>query len=210
MPPKKQVPTPVLILGVGILALVLFGGLVFWRMSQGEPSQPTAPATQVAGPQEEEQPSNGMPQTTLTPRTGTPPEIQSAKVGERKQIEGLYGKGTVMVVAAEWSEQGDLPPGDGKKYLNLDLRYDTSEGSLFVGPNNFAAYDANFAKDPTKREEYYVGIGSGKMPQFDAKEIKTNEQGRGWVSIEMPPGDVVVVISDESINPLVMVSVPKP
>jgi hypothetical protein len=188
-PAAPRYPLPLLIVGGLLVVALLIGGFAVIRLSLGDPAAPNQ-----AGP--------GEPLNTLTPRTGTPAPLQVARPGERVQVQGLYGSGTVMVVRAEWSDSGDLPPSEGRKYLNVEIRYDVAAGSMMVHPNFYAAYDA-------ARNEYYPGIGSGK-PQFAQQEINSGRSATGWVSIELPPGEVIFVISDEGINPLVAVEIPDP
>lgn len=188
-PPARRYPLPLLILGGLLVAALLIGVFVLVRLSLGEPA-----GREAADP--------GEPGITLTPRTGTPAPLQLASPGERVQVEGLYGRGSVMVARAEWSDTGDLPPSEGRRYLNLELRYDVADGSMFVHPNYYAAYDE-------AKNEYYPGIGSGK-PQLPQQEIKAGRSATGWVSIELPPGQSFFVISDEGINPLLMVEIPAP
>lgn len=187
-PPRRRYPMALLILG-GVLALALLvGGFVAVRVALGDPS------TRGAGP--------GDPMTTLKPREGTPAPLQRVEVGRRVPVEGLYGKGTFMVVRYEWSDQGDLPPTTGREYLNVEVRYDVAEGSMFINPDYFTAYDL-------AKNEYYVGIGSGKVP-IGTQELKGGKTATGWVSIELPPEQSFFVVSDEGINALVMVDIPKP
>lgn len=189
--PRSRIPNIVAIAGAALLVLGVLGGLLLWRFSGG---------TTTERPQEGPEAS---PTSTLTPRSGTPAPVQEVKVGQRVQIQGLYGKGSVMVTRAEWSDKGDLPPGAGRKYLNLELRYDASEGLLQLSKNQFAAYDL-------AKKEYLPGIGSGKDPLPDTEVKPGQPPVTGWVSIELPPDQTLFVISDEGINPLVIVDLPKP
>ncbi|WP_133626637.1 hypothetical protein [Enemella evansiae] len=182
----KKFPTPVLVLGAGVLLAALVVLFFFIRM------QVTQPTGDV----------DASPTPTLTPRTGTPAPLQHGSVGQRVTVEGLYGKGTIMVAAAEWSDKGDLPPGEGKQYLNLKLRYDCTEGTMLTSPNYYAVYD-------TSKNEYLPGIGAGKDPLGD-NELKAGQSKEGWVSVEMPPGPALLVISDEGINGLIVTEIPKP
>lgn len=188
-PPPRRFPVPLLVLGGVLVLALLVGGFIFLRVQLGDPS--------TRGPARP-----GDPLTTLTPRSGTPAPLQTAVVGERVQVEGLYGKGTVMVVRSEWSDQGDLAPSHGRQYLNLEVRYDVAEGSMFVHPNFYAVWDS-------AKIEYYPGIGSGKV-QLGQQEIRAGRSVTGWVSIELPPGQSFFLISDEGINPLVLVEIPAP
>ncbi|MDO5499291.1 MAG: hypothetical protein Q4F67_06380 [Propionibacteriaceae bacterium] len=186
--PARSYPLPMLIGGGVLFLALLIGGFIWVRMELGDPAERSN-----AGPE---------PLTTLAPREGTPAPLQTAAIGQRVQIEGLYGKGSVMVVRHEWSTEGDLPTSQGRQYLNLEVRYDAAEGSLFITPDFFAAYDVN-------KNEYLSGIGSGKEP-IRPQELKAGQSATGWVSIEMPPGRSFFVISDEGINSLVMVDIPAP
>lgn len=186
--PPRTYPAPMVILGLVIFIALLIGGFVWLRLFLGDP----ATRGQV-GPE---------PLTTLAPRQGTPAPLQTAQEGQRVQIEGLYGQGSFMVIRHEWSATGDLPTSQGRQYLNLEVRYDASAGSLFIKPDFFAAYDVN-------KNEYLSGIGSGKNP-IRAQELKAGQSATGWVSIELPPGDSFFVLSDEGINPLVLVPIPGP
>lgn len=170
------------------LALII-GGFIAIRIALGDP------ASRVES-------GEGDPMTTLAPRDGTPAPLQTASVGERVAIQGLYGTGSVMVVRHEWAADGELPATAGRQYLNVEIRYDSAEGSLFLKPDYFAAYD-------DAKTEYVAGIGSGK-PQLPTQELKSGRSATGWVSVEMPPGQAFFVISDEAINPLVMVQIPGP
>jgi hypothetical protein len=186
--PTRRYPLPLLILG-GVLAVALVVGLFLAiRITLGAPATRDVP--------------DGHPGTTLTPRSGTPAPLQMAKPGDRVQVEGLYGTGSILVMRAEWSDTGDLPPSEGRMYLNVELRYDVARGAMFVHPNYFTAYDQ-------AQNEYYPGIGSGK-PQLPPQELKEGQSTTGWVSIELPPEQSFFVITDEGINPLVMVEIPKP
>lgn len=187
--PAKRLPLPVVILG-GVLALALLvGGFIGVRIMLGDPSE-----RGTQGP--------GNPMTTLQPREGTPAPLQRADVGERVQIEGLYGEGSFMVVRHEWTTEGTLPTTAGRQYLNVEVRYDATEGSLFIKPDYFSAYDS-------AKNEYLAGIGSAK-DQLPAQELQEGRSVTGWVSIELPPGMSFFVVSDEGINPLVMVNIPAP
>ncbi|MDO5683126.1 MAG: hypothetical protein Q4G46_09910 [Propionibacteriaceae bacterium] len=188
LPPRRTYPKSLLIIGALFATALLVGGFIWLRMFLGDPA-----ARNDLGPE---------PLTTLTPRAGTPMPLQTVKVGERVHIQGLYGDGSFMVVRHEWSPEGDLPTSLGRQYLNLEVRYDAGEGSLFIKPDFFAAYDVN-------KNEYLSGIGSGKEP-IQPQELKNGKSATGWVSIEMPPGRSFFVVSDEGINPLVMVDIPGP
>lgn len=185
-PARSKIPTPVLVLGAGVLIAALVVLFFFIR-------------TQVNQPLGDVDPS---PTPTLTPRSGTPAPLQHGAVGQRMTVEGLYGKGTIMLTEVEWSDKGDLPPGEGKRYLNLKLRYDCTEGTMLTSPNFYAVYD-------TKKNEYLPGIGAGKDPLGD-NDLKAGQTKEGWVSVEMPPGPALLVISDEGINPLIVTEIPKP
>ena len=187
--PAPRYPLPLLILG-GVLAVALVVGIFL------------AIRFSLDGAPGVEEPLDGEPGITLTPRTGTPAPLQTARPGDRVQIEGLYGTGSVLITRAEWSDTGDLPPSAGRMYLNVELRYDVAEGSMFIHPNYFTAYDL-------AKNEYYPGIGSGKQ-QLAAQELKAGQSATGWVSIELPPEQSFFVITDEGINPLVMVEIPAP
>lgn len=189
--PVKRYPLPLLILGAVLVVAILAGVFLVIRINLDDSGAPDPAAVPI-----------GEPQMTLTPRTGTPAPLQMARPGQRVRVEGLYGNGSVMVTRAEWSDTGDLPPGQGRMYLNVELRYDVAEGSLFLHPNHYTAYDA-------AQTEYYPGIGSGKA-QLPAQELKAGQSATGWVSIELPPGPTFFVITDEGINPLVMVEIPPP
>lgn len=188
-PPARRVPIPVLVVGGLVVLALLTVGFIGIRIALGDPASRGAP-----GP--------GEPMTTLKPREGTPAPLQKARIGERIEIQGLYGKGTVMVVSHEWSDKGDLAPSQGRRYLNLNVRYDCTEGSLFLKQDYFTGYDL-------QKNEYYAGIGSGKDP-LPTQELKAGRSATGWVSIELPPAQSFFVISDEGINPLVMVDIPRP
>jgi len=187
-PPPQTFPKPLLILGA-VLALALLAGAFVWvRIELGDPAARHDPPPD--------------PLTTLAPRTGTPMPLQTVGIGQRVQIQGLYGTGSFMAVRHEWSQEGDLPTSLGRQYLNVEVRYDSGEGSLFIKPDFFAAYDAN-------KNEYLSTIGSGKDP-IQPQELKNGQSATGWVSIEVPPGRTFFVVSDEGINPLVMVDIPGP
>lgn len=171
-----------------VLALII-GGFIAIRVALGDP------ANRVES-------DEGDAMTTLAPREGTPAPLQRAGIGERVEIEGLYGTGSVMVVRHEWAADGELPATAGRQYLNVEIRYDSAAGSLFLKPDYFAAYDED-------KTEYVAGIGSGK-PQLPSQELQSGRSATGWVSVEMPPGQTFFVISDEAINPLVMVRIPGP
>lgn len=185
---RRTYPTPLVVLGLVLLVALLVAGFIWLRMFLGDPAERSDP-----GPE---------PLTTLAPREGTPAPLQTAGEGQRVQIEGLYGRGSFMVVRHEWSTTGDLPTGEGRQYLNVEVRYDAAEGSLFIKPDFFSAYDVN-------KNEYLVGIGSGKDP-IPPQELKAGQSATGWVSIELPPGRSFFVVTDEGINPLVMVDIPGP
>ncbi|NNG21374.1 hypothetical protein HJ590_17820 [Naumannella sp. ID2617S] len=185
-PPRKKVPLPVLVLGIGVLVAAL---VVFFFFLRGQLNRPLGDV-------------DPSPTPTLVPRSGTPAPVQHGAVGQRMTVEGLYGKGTILVLKAEWSDKGDLPPDPGRQYLNLELRYDCTEGTMVTSNNFYAVYD-------TRKTEYLPGIGAGKQPLGDG-ELKAGQSRQGWVSVEMPPGPALVVISDEGINPLVILEVPKP
>lgn len=187
-PPPRNYPAPLIILGMVLAIALVIGGFVWLRLSLGDPA-----SRGQAGPE---------PLTTLAPRQGTPAPLQTAQIGERVQIEGLYGQGSFLVIRHEWSTKGDLPTSQGRQYLNLEVRYDASAGSLFIKPDFFAAYDVN-------KNEYLSGIGSGKDP-IRPQELKAGQSATGWVSIELPPGPSFFVLSDEGINPLVLVQIPGP
>lgn len=188
--PVKRYPLPLLILGAILVVAIVVGGFLLIRINLTDRATPEL-GTPTAEP--------GM---TLTPRTGTPAPLQTTRPGERVRVEGLYGNGSVMVTRAEWSGSGDLPPGQGRMYLNVEVRYDVAQGSMFINPNFYTAYD-------TARTEYYPGIGSGKPP-LPTQELKAGQSATGWISIELPPGETFFVITDEGINPLVMVEIPPP
>lgn len=188
--PRSPIPTIVAVAGAALLVLGVLGGLLLWRFSGGTTTE------RQEGPK-------ASPSSTLTPRSGTPAPVQEVKVGQRAAIEGLYGKGSVIVTRAEWSDKGDLPPGAGKRYLNLELRYDCTEGLLQLSKNQYAAYDL-------AKKEYLPGIGAGKDPLPDTEVKPGQAPVTGWISIELPPGRTLFVISDEGINPLVIVDLPKP
>lgn len=190
-PTRPKIPTVVAAAGAAVLVIGVLAGLLLWRFSGG------------SLPGQTEGPGDPTPSSTLTPRTGTPAPVQEAKVGQRTPILGLYGRGTVTVTRAEWSDSGDLPPGAGRKYLNVELRYDCTEGVLQLSKNQYAAYDL-------AKKEYLPGIGSGKDPLPDAEVQPGQPPTTGWISIELPPGQTLFVVSDEGINPLVIVDLPKP
>lgn len=179
---------PLVVLGVAILVALLVAGFIWLRIVLGDPA-----SRDESGPE---------PLTTLAPRAGTPAPLQTAQEGQRVQIQGLYGRGSFMVVRHEWSTTGDLPTSQGRQYLNVEVRYDAAEGSLFIKPDFYSAFDVN-------KNEYLAGIGSGKDP-IATQELKAGQSATGWVSIELPPGRSFFVVTDEGINPLVMVDIPGP
>ncbi|GAB3711695.1 hypothetical protein GCM10028815_27190 [Mariniluteicoccus flavus] len=184
---RGKIPTIVAAAGAALIVIGVLVGLLLWRFSGGSTER-------LEGPE-------ATPTPTLTPRSGTPAPVQEVKVGQRTNIVGLYGKGSVMITRTEWSDKGDLPPGEGKRYLNVELRYDCSEGILTLSKNQYAAYDL-------AKKEYLPGIGSGKDPIPDGEVRPGQQPVTGWVSIEMPPGQTLFVVSDEGINPLVIVDIP--
>lgn len=185
-PAPRKIPTPVVVFGAGVLLAALVVLFFFIRTQVNQPLGDVDPT----------------PTPTLTPRSGTPAPLQQGAIGQRMTVEGLYGKGTIMLSAAEWSDRGDLPPADGKQYLNLKLRYDCTEGTMLTSPNFIAVYDTN-------KTEYLPGIGAGKDPLGD-NELKAGQSKEGWASVEMPPGPALLVISDEGINGLIVIEIPKP
>lgn len=172
-----------LVVVVGVIA-----GLLMWRVRGGSIDNPEAEAA---------------PTTTLTPRSGGPEHIQETKVGARTAIRGIYGSGTVMVTKVEWSDKGDLPPGPGRKYLNIELRYEATDGVLVLSKNQYAVYDM-------AKKEYLAGIGAGKDPLPDRELRPTDPPVSGWVSFEVPVDQMLLSIADEGINPLVILDIPKP
>ncbi|GAB3622911.1 hypothetical protein GCM10027418_09930 [Mariniluteicoccus endophyticus] len=186
---RSRVPSIVAVAGAGVLVLGVLIGLLMWRLSGGAPEQ-------LQGP-------DSTPTPVLTPRAGTPAPVVEAKVGQRVPIEGLYGKGTVMVTKYEWSDKGDLPPGQGRNYLNVELRYDCSEGVIQINKNLYAAYDL-------AKKEYLSGIGSGKEPLPDTELKPGTPPVTGWISMEVPPGQTLFTIADEGMNTIVIVDLPKP
>ncbi|WP_432558539.1 hypothetical protein [Granulicoccus sp. GXG6511] len=186
--PRRTYPKSLLIMGAVLVAALLVGGFVWLRVFLGDPA-----ARSDVAPE---------PLTTLTPRSGTPMPLQTVDVGQRVPIQGLYGQGSFMVVRHEWSAEGDLPTSLGRQYLNVEVRYDSAEGSLFIKPDFFAAYDVN-------KNEYLSTIGSGKDP-IQPQELQAGQSATGWVSVEVPPGRTFFVVSDEGINALVMVDIPGP
>lgn len=196
--PGRGTPQVVLALGVGVLALaVLVAGWFTWRLIDNR-NPASGPPSAATGAGDDAEPGLGA---TLTPREGTPAPQQSGRVGEPVAYLGIYGRGSVTVASYEWSDHGDLPPSDGRSYLNLELRLQTMDGSIIVRPIHFAGYDA-------KGQEYLPGIGSGKMPQVSDQELTAGQSLRTWVSLDIPRGPTKFVISDEGINPLVSYEIP--
>lgn len=175
-----------IIVGALVLALVIAGGL-YLRSQRLQREVGT-----------DGQPSAG--ETTLVPRTGEPPVPQTARVGQRVHVQGLYGTGWVTVVTTEWSDRGSIPP-KNDVYFNIDLLVEAEEGTLLVRSTQYATYD-------TSAEMYVPTIGADKQPFLTDQEVTgPGTSARGWVSFDVPRQPLRLEITDEGYNQLVTIDV---
>lgn len=185
---------PAFLIVIAVVLALLIGGMLWWRTNRMEPTPPPGQGVSTPGPGQESQ---------LQPRTGEPPVLQEAAIGQRVHVQGLYGTGWITVVTSDWSSEGDIAPERGS-YLNLDLLVEVEEGTMVIDPIQYAAYDL-------QANEYLPTIGAGKTPFLEKQQIgDPGAEARGWISFDAPRGATRVVLADEGMNPLVQIDILPP
>lgn len=194
---------PVVALGAVVLLLILIGGVVAYRVNTGDPhGTPAAsqPPPEQAAPGGEAEDVD--PESKLTPREGEPEPLREGRLDTGNDYLGLYGRGKLTVQKYEWSDAGDIAPAAGKKYLNLQVRLESTQDVVLAKPIQFTV------RSTGGNEDLLPTIGSGKDDQLSYEMLRPPDSATFWISFEAPQQASVLYFADEGINTLLAIPIP--
>ncbi len=180
---------PFIVLGAALVIGLIIGAVVWFVQSRPDPARTET--------------GNNAPETSLTPRTGTPAPVQAGVLGQPTEIVGLYGTGSVVVNRATWHTTGDIVPAAGRQYLTVEFEVTAQGGAIALQKEMFTAYEAN-------KTEHVPTIGAGENNDLGNIEAVPGTPAQFTVSFDLPPGATTVILTDEGFNPLVVYEVPGP
>ncbi|WP_460740925.1 DUF4352 domain-containing protein [Mariniluteicoccus endophyticus] len=199
-------------IGAAVTAFLVLAGvlwLVLDPLKDNDAPPPPTTTGHVPTPTAKPSPTR----TTRTPKTAppteidpyptgptTPPQVINGEIGKPIPLKSYNGSaGEIIIHAVNYSNEGIIPPDNGS-YLNLDVEFKSTSGSLRYGSSSFRARDE-------AGREYMMGIGSRATPRLSVGTLPAGQNVRGWVSLDTPRAPLNVLVTNDLMEPVAMIKV---
>lgn len=137
------------------------------------------------------------------PASPTPSQTReqpsSVPTGNAIDFTSDEGAGTLRIVDHEWVSDGQEPPMSGS-YLRIEIDLTATAGELSYDSAYFQAFDA--------QGELFDSTPFGALePHLDTGILGPGESAHGFISFDMPRGDVTLLMSNESFESVTAIKI---
>ncbi|MBM7797832.1 hypothetical protein JOE57_000753 [Microlunatus panaciterrae] len=123
----------------------------------------------------------------------------AAPSGNSIDFTSTEGSGRLQILEHEWVTGGAEPPISGS-YLRIEIELSSTDGEISYDSAFFQAFDA--------RGQLFDSTHLGaKDPLLDIGVLRPGQRVRGFISFDMPRGDVTLLMSNESYESVTAIKI---
>lgn len=138
--------------------------------------------------------SDTQPPVVSPPQTQQSPTPRQVGLTDRVDFSTGDGEGQLRIVSHHWSTSGSEPPEYGH-YLEILIEITCTEGAISYTPFDFQTFDeASELHDITTVETHRESL--------DVGEVTAGQTVRGYLTFDMPRGDVTLMMNDLGNRPV--------